>query len=519
MNDSTLDTALDFGQVADAHQLLDDLSQVNDFPAISQVISQVNHIATAENSRTNELTESILKDVSLTNKLLRIVNSVHYGQFGSAAINTVSRAIVILGYDAVRDAALSLMLYEHMQNHAQAADLKAEAVESFYCGVLGRALAARTGIRDTEEVLICALFRNLGRMMCRLHFYAKAQEVEKLILEQTLDEEVASRRVFGLSYDEFGQALGRYWHLPASLLQGMAPLPPGPVKLAGGGEAIRQQVLANLARELYLASRDADPEHLREALADLGRKYGEAVRLQTEEMEELVYQASAVMEKEARLLEMDLRASPLLTRLTQRRGGDAPPAAAEEKPEEAAAQVSPASEAEARDPGAVLISGMQDLTSMMLENASPVDVLHVASELLYRAHCFDNVLICAIAPGGKELVGRIGLGRDAERIKGNMRIPVAFAPDVFHAALSKNADILIADTRADSIRGRIPAWYAERIGARSFLLLPIVINNRPIALVYGDRRDGPLALPAQTLGLIKALRNQVALALRQKYSS
>jgi HD-like signal output (HDOD) protein len=511
--------AADQEEIATAQQLLADLSKVRDFPALSQVISKVNHIASSENSRTDELTESILKDVSLTNKLLRVVNSVHYKQLGSGPANTVSRAIVILGYDTVRDAALSLMLFDHLANHAQAAELKGEAVESFYCGILGRAMAHRAGMRDGEEVLICSLFRNLGRMMCRLHFFDKSKEVEQLVADQGLAEDVASRRIFGISYDDFGLALGRHWHLPNTLLQGMAPLPPGSTKVIGN-DVPKLQVMANMARDLYIATRDSEPESAREAYANLLKRYGQVVHLQTDDLEELVYQASAVMEKESVSLQVDIRSSPMLARLLSRNEDEADQPAGEAEPAEAvedsAILQAPVEEDSAHDPTTILITGMQDLTNLLLENAKPADVLHVAAELLYRARCFDNVLICTIDAHGKELVGRIGLGPNAERNKASFRIPLAFAPDVFHVAISKNADLLIADTQADSIRERIPAWYTERIGARSFLLLPITLNNRTVAVLYADKRDGALQLAQQTLGLIKALRNQITLALRQK---
>lgn len=502
-------------EAASAQQLLADLSKVRDFPALSQVIAKVNQIASSESSRSDDLTESILRDVALTNKLLRVVNSVHYKQLGAGPVNTVSRAIVILGYDAVRDVALSLMLFDHLANYAQATELKAEAVESFYCGVLGRAMARRAGVRDSEEVLICALFRNLGRMMCRLHFFDKSKEVEQIIAEQNLSEETASRRVFGISYDDFGLALGRRWHLPNTLLQGMSPLPPSAARIVGG-DIPKLQVLANMAQDLYRAARDSAPETSREAYTALLKRYGQAVPMQTDELVELVQVAGRLMEEEASTLQIDLKASPLLTRLL---GQETPPEPAPEEadtiPAEAEATLEEAADAEA-DPTSILITGMQDLTSLLLDNAKPADILHVAAELLYRSKIFDNVLISTIAANGQELAGRIGLGPMAERNKSAFRIPLAFAPDVFHVAISKNADLLIADTQAESIRERIPAWYRERIDARSFLLLPIATKTRTVAVIYADRHGDSLKISQQTLGLIKALRNQITLALRSQ---
>lgn len=499
---------------ADAQQLLADLSRVRDFPALSQVINKVNHIANSDTGRTNELTEFILRDVALTNKLLRVVNSVHYKQRGGGTVSTVSRAIIILGYDVVRDTALSLMLFDHLANHAQAGELRAEAVESLYCGMLGRALAARAGLRDGEEVLICSLFRNLGRMMCRLHFYEKSKEVAARVAEAGMTEAAASRQVFGISYDDFGLAIGRHWHLPANLLQGMTPLPAAAAQLVAP-ETPALQVMANLARDLYLATRDTPPERTGAAYADLLRRYGAAVHLQTGDLEELVRQAGAAIEKEAVMLQIDVHASPMLTRLLSRPdAGEAASADDGGDPASAEEEAAMADATTRDDPTAILITGMQDLTNLLLEDARPADVLYVAAELLFRSKCFDNVLICTVAANGKELVGRVGLGPNGERNRSGFRIPLAFAPDVFHAAVTKNADLLIADTRADSIRARIPAWYRERIDAHSFLLLPITLGNRTVAVVYADRRDGSLRLSPQTLGLIKALRGQVALALR-----
>lgn len=253
-------------------RLLEQLSADQDFPAFSQVVAQVNSITAAEDSHAEQLTAAILKDVALTNKLLRLVNSAQFGFFGNRPISTISRAVIILGYDTVRDAALSLMLFEHLQNHAQAQELKAETIDSFYCGILGRLLARKLGYRDTEEVFICALFRNLGKLMSRLHFIEATREVEALMQAQSLSEEQASRRVLGMSYDEIGQAVGRHWKLPASILEGMSPLPDGPVKPS----ADRHQVLANLSLQLYEAVKNSPREDVGRAVTEIARRYERA---------------------------------------------------------------------------------------------------------------------------------------------------------------------------------------------------------------------------------------------------
>jgi GAF domain-containing protein len=160
--------------------------------------------------------------------------------------------------------------------------------------------------------------------------------------------------------------------------------------------------------------------------------------------------------------------------------------------------------------------GMQDMTAMLLGEYHLSDVFKMTAELLYRTQLFDHVLVCVLDRPSQSLVGRVGMGPNAMSMRGAFRIPLSFAPDVFHAATSKAQDILISDATADNIRSHIPTWYTRVANAHAFLLLPIVVDGKPLALLYADKVREHLSVPAQVLGLIKALRNQTALAVRQK---
>ncbi len=156
------------------------------------------------------------------------------------------------------------------------------------------------------------------------------------------------------------------------------------------------------------------------------------------------------------------------------------------------------------------------MTNLLLENAHPKAMLQVGAELLYRTGSFDNVIICTVDPGKPFLSARIGHGAHWDKLRTSFRVPLAVNPDVFHASTSKGVDILISDTDADNIRRRIPEWYRRVVAAKSFLLLPITVGARCVALIYTDRRDAPLELSPQTLGLVKSLRNQITMALRNQ---
>ena len=133
----------------------------NEFPALSSTISEINKIVASESESTSRLTKTILQDVALTNRLLKLVNTVSYGQFGGK-INTISKAVVILGFETVRNVAMTLILLEFLQNKSQAASLKDEVIASFFAGLVASRLSAGRNVRDSEEAMICAMFQNLA---------------------------------------------------------------------------------------------------------------------------------------------------------------------------------------------------------------------------------------------------------------------------------------------------------------------------------------------------------------------
>lgn len=112
--------------------------------------------------------------------------------------------------------------------------------------------------------------------------------------------------------------------------------------------------------------------------------------------------------------------------------------------------------------------------------------------------------------------GRFGFGPDTGEIARAFQFPLSFTPDIFHAATSKGADILISDIDDPKIAARIPDWYRQAVPARSFVLLPLNIKGSPVALIYADCDEaGGIHIPDKELSLLRTLRNQAVLAIKQ----
>ena len=205
--------------------LLRRMRHKSDFPALSDAVVRIQRVAASDNESLNSLAAEILKDVALTHKLLRLVNSASFRHAGGGTISTVSRAIALIGFAGVRNMALSLVLLDHMNDKQHAAQLK----EQFLCALMAGQLAGELSqARDSEESYLGALLHNLGRLLAEFYLPEEASAIRDELRPHAArtgdaqpSAEQASQRVLGVGFQQLGIAVARAWGLPESLQQCM----------------------------------------------------------------------------------------------------------------------------------------------------------------------------------------------------------------------------------------------------------------------------------------------------------
>jgi HD-like signal output (HDOD) protein len=162
----------------------------------------------------------IQQDPALTARLLKIANSPLYG-FASE-IDTVSRAVTVLGSKEIRDLAFAT-------SAIKAFDVKPglEAIEelwshNIYCAIACRQLAESSPGGRTESIFIAGLLHDIGRL---LFISLLPEDISTKIqhLSATGHGEsnlyLAEREVIGFDHAEAGGELIRQWNLPDSLFE------------------------------------------------------------------------------------------------------------------------------------------------------------------------------------------------------------------------------------------------------------------------------------------------------------
>ncbi|HEY9381580.1 MAG TPA: HDOD domain-containing protein, partial [Burkholderiales bacterium] len=498
----------------------------SDFPALSSTISSVNQALSAENERASVLCNTILKDFALTNKLLKLVNAVHYNHFGGR-VSTVSRAVAILGFDGVRNVALSLVLLEHLQNKSQATALKEEVTATYFSGVMARQLVQRLGVQDAEYAFICAMFHRLGKLLAVFYLHDEAQAVERLREARDIDEARASAEVLGISYEELGIGVAREWKFPDEIVDSMRHVTE-PLRSRELSAIDRMRALSTLSNELCETVR-APEEERPLLLSVVVQKFGRGLKINEKLLQTVISESAAEVAREVALLGMSTGKSRLLAAARESDMAIASGAAQadgdtlETVIADALLSGNAASAIEGNVPAAemrrsALSAGVQDITNTLVGDYELNDVLRIILETMYRAIGFKRVLLLVRDQRAGVLRARFGFGDDVnDVIKRGFAVPLNGARDIFYAAISQGADLCIEDLEAEKIRPHVPQWYRKLITAHGMVLFPVLVNHRPVALIYADA-DVPEVLHFQPeeLNLLKTLRNQAVLAIKQK---
>lgn len=515
--------------------LLRRMRHKSDFPALSDSVARIQRIATSEHESLASLSGEILKDVALTNKLLRLVNTAHFSHAGGGSISTVSRAVALVGFAGIRNMALSLVLLEHMQDKGHANQLKEEFLRALMAGSLAGELCRVA--REGEEAFIGAMFQNLGRLLTEYYFPEEARQIRSMAAAGAPDagsqaavvqaETAASISVLGLSFEDLGLGIAKSWGLPDNLQRCMRrPEGEPPARVPDKpGERLRWLTLA--ANELTdtLLRSEGDPTA---RLAGVAERHARGIGLTVREIQAATDSARQRLAQAAQAMNLQVAPGSPARRLLATVVVSPPAGAADAdtlSPHSLQATVAAfeATRIDATQPeppresaAEVLAAGIADITNSMVESFKLNEVLRMILETMFRALGFRRIVFCLRDAKTETLTGRFGLGEGAEGVAAQFRVPLRGGTDLFAAVCAKGADTLISDATVPNIEARLPAWYRSGVRAPAFLLLPLAIKGAPFALIYADKaKVGGIELGEKELSLLRTLRNQAVMAFRQ----
>lgn len=195
-----------------------------EFPAFSNSLVEINRLTAEESNATfDELGRVIMRDYSMTNRLMKIANSAFFDR-GAGGVSTVSQAVARLGLNMVRMVCNGLIVFDRLG--AGGKELKDALVGSFVAGLIARGLVARHQPRLGEEAFVSGLFHHLGRHLVRYYLVLEHEDIEALLSPDKTRVE-AEIEVLGTPAWRLGMAVAKTWNFPETIVSAMEPVSDG----------------------------------------------------------------------------------------------------------------------------------------------------------------------------------------------------------------------------------------------------------------------------------------------------
>lgn len=191
---------------------------VGDLVTLPDVFIRINQLVKSPDSTTADIAQAVGQDPAFTVRLLRVANSPYYGL--SSTIDTVTKAVAIIGTGQIRNLALSTAVaisFSGLSNKLVSMDNFWR--HSLYCGLAARKLARLAGKCDAEALFTAGLLHDIGELVIFNRMPDQAQASLLLVLDSADELALyrAEQQTMGFDHAQVGGELARQWKLPPML--------------------------------------------------------------------------------------------------------------------------------------------------------------------------------------------------------------------------------------------------------------------------------------------------------------
>jgi HD-like signal output (HDOD) protein len=425
------------------------MAERGDLPSLQQQVRGIARALQEEGATTGELASVVLSDFALTQKVIRLANSAMYAAFGSN-ITTVTQSIMALGADTVGHLAMGLQLVDSFAGLTGGQDnAKAELKRAVLAGEFARQASADRAPQDSETAGVCGLMHGLARLLLVFYFPEQWQAIRQRVEVEGENEDGACLAVLGVSLQEIAEEAAKQWGLPPAIAASMQ-VPQLNTQSPCESQHDWLGALACLGFEVAALALRA---YSAEELERFALQFADWLALDPERVSRACRETVALKAK--------LDADPEQRERRQIEG----------KP---------------LDAGKRLQQGLAKVRGLASGQAVS-EVLPLVLETLMQSMWFSHCVAFLYQPGRKRFEAKLGFGPELSERLPQLGFEDGFIPDVFHLALSQRKTVFIADAQEGQFAQRLPGWYRGQFPeTKSFLLLPVQLRGRCIALLYGD---------------------------------
>jgi len=187
-------------------------------PTLPTVVAKMMALVDSPKASARSLAKLIQSDQALTAKILKLANSAYYGF--QRQVSTVNLAIVVVGFNAVKDMGLSVSVLEAFKDPGgnRHFDLSRFWEHAISVGVGTHMLAKKYNLGYVDDSFSAGLLHDVGKVIINQYVNDDFKEIMARVHEDDEDLLLAETTVLDTTHDRIGGWLAYKWNLPLPIV-------------------------------------------------------------------------------------------------------------------------------------------------------------------------------------------------------------------------------------------------------------------------------------------------------------
>ncbi|PCJ17764.1 MAG: histidine kinase [Gammaproteobacteria bacterium] len=462
-----------------------------EMPALATTVRRLRKLACQDDASVGQLVKVILKDPSLTSNVIRIANSVHYN-VSNTKTNTISRAIIIVGFEAIRSICITVKVIEALLGDTPNARLMNLVAQSFHAAMQAKNLAKKLNTEEQEEVFIAALLYHLGEAAFWCYGGESAQIVDSKLRMPGAGKRAVVEEVLGTGFDQLSCGLAKSWRLGETLIKVLEnPHQDHP--------SVRAVILGQAIAEAAKQGWDSVPAQ------KMMKRMAKYAGLPLKDLQQQVLECA---DKTAKMSKV-WGAGKIrhLIPSTQKMKDEL---ASGELPE---VETVAANESEFIQANHELqLSILRELSTLMYAKVDVNLVFNMVLEGIHRGVGLDRALLALKSADGKVLVGKYVLGESSDQFGERFSFPLR-GDNIFSYCMKNLEPVWFKHPSSGPIKHLYTSELSAVLEVKDFFCGPIMVKNRSVGMFYADYHHSQRPLDEEQFASFRHFVQQASMSL------
>jgi len=440
-----------------------------ELPAVSATVAKIQRLSENDDSSVQALADVILQDAAMTAHVLRLTSSAYHVR-GSRQ-NSITRALVILGFKEVRAICLSISVLDDLIKKNSQKPFVTELARAFHAAVQVEQLACSIGDRSPQEVFIAALLKDLGRMLFYCFGGDSCDELQDALASSNEPPHVVEKRVLGFELKDLTRELAKKWGLGDLLIKSID----------------ETEATTNRVKSIHLGHRFVKAVEQSWTSPDAEAIIGEMCTLtglSSATLTPLLYSAA----EKARSIALEFHADNAAEEIRL----------VTDEPEEVAAPLVVEEVFAPSEPNpSYQLQSLQNVSLKLDSKPEVQEVIDLVLDGIFNGLGMDRAIFAILSPNRKYLSGTAGFGYRRAEFVTQFKFPLdPETPNIFKWVIEGQQAVWVNDQNAPEFKSLLTTTIRQVIGAEPFFAAPTIVTGKPIGIIFADRNASKRPLDA-----------------------